>query len=319
MNKLESPYIIELPHYDYLLVAGGSDYRAYEALRKCLKNKVLPHNVIIFDFTERTQEIHEEGLKQYNEYRTLVPHARTVSCSIMNPSECLKSLIKAGVHLSADQAIALDISCFTKPYYFSIIKYLKERVGLQSITVFYTEPMSYVFSKGLYNSYHSGYGPLAVREIHGFPGIDTRTEKKILIILLGFDGELATFITEEIAPDETVIVNGFPSYSPKFKDISLINNEKLVDYYSSPRQIKYVEANNPFETFNLLESLKLQYPTSFINVAPIGTKPMALGACLFAILYPSVRIIYPFPEHYANITTDQCWQSWAYELPLIAE
>ena len=152
-------------------------------------------------------------------------------------------------------------------------------------------------------------------EIPGFPGNDTRTTKKILVVLLGFDGELALFVSEEVAPDEIVIVNGFPGYAPKFKDISLINNEKLL----SSRLINYARANNPFETFNLLERLYNQETAAFFNIAPIGTKPMALGACLFALTHPAVRIVYPLPEKYTNETTKECWNSWSYEIPLRME
>jgi hypothetical protein len=94
--------------------------------------------------------------------------------------------------------VAIDISCFTKPYFFCLLKYLKEQTTINNVTVFYTEPMSYVFSKGLYQSYHSTSGPLSVMEIPGFPGNDTRTTKKVLVVLLGFDGELSFFITDEL-------------------------------------------------------------------------------------------------------------------------
>jgi hypothetical protein len=182
------------------------------------------------------------------------------------------------------------------------------------LTVFYTEPKSYVFSKGLYRSYQSTRGPLSVLEIPGFPGQENITESKLLVILLGFDGELSDYITEEISPDEVILVNGFPGYLPKFKDISLICNEKLSVNVNN--RILYSRANNPFDTFNLLKSVRTRYPNSSFTVAPLGTKPMALGACLFAIANPSVRVIYPLPDSYSDVTTDECWRSWCYTLPM---
>jgi hypothetical protein len=55
----------------------------------------------------------------------------------------------------------------------------------------------------------------------------------------------------------------------------------------------------------------------FINIAPLGTKPMALGACLFALHNPEVRVVYPVPEHYEDKYSDECWNSWTYKLPLV--
>ncbi len=149
--------------------------------------------------------------------------------------------------------------------------------------------------------------PFRLWKYPGFPGNDTRTTKKVLVVLLGFDGELSSFITEEVAPDDTLVVNGFPAYAPKFKEISLINNEKLLSS-SATGLVLYSRANSPFETFNLLEHLYKKETSAFFNIAPIGTKPMALGACLFAL-------VYPLPQKYADVTTQECWNSWSYEIP----
>lgn len=305
--------------YDYLIMAGGSDYRAYELLRKCLKYNVTSRKILFFDFEERKTDLAREDIKAYNEYKNLGFQTEPLKCYITDPSSCLKSLSESGIHFAKNDKIAIDISCFTKPYFFSILMYLKEQAKLSSITVFYTEPMSYIFSKGSYQSYHSTSGTLEVIEIPGYPGSDIGTTKKVLIILLGFDSELSSLICDEVSPDEIIIVNGFPAYSPKFKDISIINNERLLSNFGSPMSIKYAKANNPFETFNLLEDLKRSQPNSFFNIAPLGTKPMALGACLLAISYQSIRVVYPLPEKYTKKTTQKCYHSWAYTIPLTSE
>jgi len=301
--------------YDYFLVACGSDYRAYQVLRKSKDYRISIKKALTFDFQQRHDDLDPESLQAYQSCESLGIDTEQVPCSIVDPSACVKMLGSFDPELVNAKNVAIDISCFTKPYFFCILKYLKEKTTISSVTVFYTEPLSYVFAKGLYYSYHSTFGPLSVMEIPGFPGNDTRTTKKVLVVLLGFDRELSLFISEEVAPDEIVIINGFPAYAPKFKDISLINNEKLISS-AGPSSIRYARASNPFETFNLLEQLYNQEPFAFFNVAPIGTKPMALGACLFALFYPTVRIVYPLPEKYAHVTTKECWNSWSYEVPL---
>jgi hypothetical protein len=302
--------------YDYGFFACGSDYRAYQILRNSEDFGLLFNETLMFDFLERQQSTNKKVIKAYQSYKNLHGNISQIPCSISDPSSCVKVIHDAAPCLKDATSVAVDISCFTKPYFFWILKFLYSQITLEQITVLYTEPMSYVFSGGLYlSSYHSTYGPLSVMEIPGFPGNDTRTSKKTLIILLGFDGELSKFIMDEIAPEDTIVVNGFPAYSPKFKEISLINNEKLIS--SIPHEsIRYSRANSPFETFNLLEDLLEEQHSAFLNIAPLGTKPMALGACLFALFHPSVRIVYPLPEKYADITTQECWNSWLYEVPL---
>lgn len=44
--------------------------------------------------------------------------------------------------------------------------------------------------------------------------------------MLGFDNDLLPTVIQEAGPRKIVAINGFPSFYPKFKDISLANNEK---------------------------------------------------------------------------------------------
>jgi hypothetical protein len=214
--------------------------------------------------------------------------------------------------------IGLDISCFTKPFFFGLLKLFQRRCGVRSVRVFYTEPRSYVFRGGLYDAFHASSGPTTIIELPSFVGRATRDGERVLVVQLGFEGDLAHEINEDVAPNRTILVNGFPGLFPKFKDISLVNNEKLVGAESNKR--RYSRANNPFDSYNVLDDiLTRSQQNAFINIAPLGTKPMALGACLFALHNPRVRIIYPKPEAYALEVTRECNKSWSYTIPLLLD
>ncbi len=310
MRQVRDDGIMPDSEYGLFLVAGGSDNRAYELLRKCRKGNVSIREVMLFDYRERRPGTDDLG-HPYNGYRDTGFSTRPIDCSIFEPSACLKSLDDKNLLTSCNGQLALDISCFTKPYFFAILKYLQEYTPTKQVTVFYTEPSSYMFRSGLY---HSTEGSLSVIEVPGYPGIQTGTTRKTLVVLLGFDGELSSFIHEQVSPDGLVVVNGFPAYYPKFKDTSLVCNERIVS--SAGTDIYYAAANNPFDTYNLLRRLKDKNPGSFFNIAPLGTKPMALGACMLGLTCPSVRIVYPLPERYAEKTTEESWGSWAYRIDL---
>jgi hypothetical protein len=301
---------------DTFILAAGSDYRAYEVLRNLIENGINIKNIIVFNFDERVSQLEMDDT--YFDYKNIIKiKIDEIDCSIMNPHSALKQICDREYILEKTKQIVLDISCFTKPYFFYIIKLLKERFNILDLSVVYTEPQSYLFPKGVFNYYHSSTGPLSILEIPGFSGYEVRDDKRILIILLGFDGDLSKEINEDISPKETVVVNSFPGYIPKFKDISLIVNEKLTT--NKNIKLAYSKANNPFEVFNLLEHIQINNKNSFINIAPLGTKPMALGACLFAMYYPKVRIVYPFPQAYKKVTTDKCWNSWQYKIHLFPD
>lgn len=307
---------IEPNEFDFFLLAVGSDYRAYESLRIAEKNNKNISNILLFEFEERVNCVGREQLNKAKLYEQLKYKINKISCSIKNPSDALKKLQKLkGINIDAKSSIGVDISCFTKPYFFTLLNMLKKVYKVEKVVVFYTEPKSYLFDKGLYSSYHSSQGPIRVEEIPSFTGNEADKSKKVLIIMLGFDGDLSSEALIDVSPKETIVVNGFPSYSPKFKDISLISNEKLVTADSNV--LLYSRANNPFETYNLLDKLSVKYNDFYINIAPLGTKPMALGVCMFAIHNPDVRIVYPIPDKFENETTDDCWNTWSFQIPLI--
>lgn len=303
---------------DYFILASGSDVRAYEVLSKIDFTAAAAPKVILFHFNERLE--HKDPSDPLFRYTNLgIPKLQEITCEIRNPGSSLTELERNDFNDS--KAAGIDISCFTKPYFYFVLKLLRERFGLSKLTAFYTEPQSYYFPKGVFTDFHSSTGPLSILEIPGYPGEEPRDAFRKLIILLGFDGDLSREINEDVSPGETIVINGFPSYSPKFKDISLIANEKLVS--NENVRVEYARANHPFEVYNLLEAIKGESLKTkgngapFLNIAPLGTKPMALGACLFALHNPEVRVVYPVPEHYEDKYSDECWHSWAYELPLV--
>lgn len=302
--------------YDLILAGGEADARAYHVLRHASEWGLSFQNVLLCDFVERRDAGDEPARAAYNSYSSLALKIIPLDCSLRDPSSCLKSIPKCKLPISKTSRVAVDISSFTRPYCFALLKYLQDFCHLERVDVFYTEPMSYVIPKGLIRSYKKSVGPLSVVEVPGFPGRATGRAKNGLIVTLGFDGDLSAFISDEVTPAFIVIVNGFPAYSPKFKDISLINNERLLNYAGGQNNISYCRANNPFDLFNLLIKLQRDNSDAFFNIAPLGPKPMALGACMFALAESSVRILYPMPEKYAIKTTSDCCQTWRYTVPL---
>lgn len=316
MSRLDDLPVSDAVQYDCIVLGGGSDARAYEVLRKSAGKGIGFTKVLLFDFEERKNASEQKVKDAYSRYAKLHKDITLLPCSLKDPSGGLKAIIGHGFSFSRKSRLAVDISAFTRPYFFSLLKYLQDHCGLLTVDVFYTEPMSYVLPKGLLQSYRASLGSLFVMEVPGFPGLTTGRKNNILVFTLGFDGDLSVFISEEVTPNSVVIVNGFPAYSPKFKDISLMNNERLLNSSGAKEIISYCQANNPYDLFNFLSALRKKHPDSFFNIAPLGPKPMALGACMFALADNSVRVVYPMPEKYANVSTDDCWHSWRYVVPL---
>jgi len=62
------------------------------------------------------------------------------------------------------------------------------------------------------------------------------------------------------------------------------------------KSVRFATANNPFSLFYLLGDISQHFPSEQLKIAPIGTKPHALGAVLFALTQPSrVELVYDHP------------------------
>lgn len=50
--------------------------------------------------------------------------------------------------------------------------------------------------------------------------------------------------------------------------------------------VRYAQANNPFSAYNTLVEIKDSNTDKLLDICVLGSKPMALGACMFALRNP---------------------------------
>ena len=68
-------------------------------------------------------------------------------------------------------------------------------------------------------------------------------------------------------------------------------------------RIRHIMANSAFDAFYLLRDIAETYPQHTLKIAPIGTKPHALGAILFAFWAKRpVEVVYDHPIRKSNRT-----------------
>jgi len=308
MDKLHETNNISDP-LDYFIFASGRDDRAYQVLFKHTPDKI--SKVIALNYETRVSGYsNNDSIYKYRIFSTL--NLQEITCNIQEPTSIVDEIDTNPI--TNTSRIGIDISCMTKPFFYYILKLLREKYQIQNLKVYYTEPQSYFLRDKLFDDFHTGSGQHSLKEIPGFSGMDPKSSPRKLVVLLGFDGGFSRQLDQDISPRETMVVNGFPSYTPKFKDISLVNNVKLIS--RDDVRIFYASANNPFDTYNILEAIKTDTSDWFFNIAPLGPKPMALGACIFALHNRDVRVVYPWPEIYEDKYSEMTWNSWVYDIPL---
>jgi hypothetical protein len=120
----------------------------------------------------------------------------------------------------------------------------------------------------------------------------------LFIPLLGFEGTRLAFIVEAIDPpgDNIVPIVGVPGFQPDYPFHTYLGNKLVLEDTDSWKNIRFARANCPFSLYYALDDIIRAYPGRSVKIAPIGTKPHALGAILYALANPtSVELIYDHP------------------------
>jgi len=137
--------------------------------------------------------------------------------------------------------------------------------------------------------------------------IDSATSSKaILVPFLGFENNRLGRIMESddgARYEKYIPILGLPAFCPSWENISLQRHHQELKNITD---IKFSPASNPYETYQVLDDI---YKNSFnptLVLAPIGTKPHAIGAIIFLInkkeIGTNIGLTYDFPKKKENRT-----------------
>lgn len=182
----------------------------------------------------------------------------------------------------------------------SITFHKKNDIG--KINVIYVEPQTYKIkefkAEGVFNDLSE-----SIEGISPLPGfasiIPDNTENIIFVALLGFEGGRFTHLIESIQPKYENIfpIIGLPGFRPEYPFVAFWGNRKAFEETNSWRQIKFASANSIVDAYQILKKILEKNPRARLKIAPIGTKPHAIAAMLFAIKNEkNVEIIYDNPK-----------------------
>jgi hypothetical protein len=134
--------------------------------------------------------------------------------------------------------------------------------------------------------------------IPGFASLQEPTEAFVFVPLLGFEGTRLAFLVEQIQPSggKMIPVVGVPGFRPEYPFHTYLGNRPVLDATKAWHNVQFAQANCPFSVFYILEEIAQKWGDHVLKIAPIGTKPHALGAILFALASrANVELVYDHP------------------------
>ncbi len=174
--------------------------------------------------------------------------------------------------------------------------------GGRPVSAVYVEPERYRYSS---NPTEGRLFDLSDKftEISSFPGF-TRLEstddesKTCFVPLLGFEGNRLAHAIEKIDPPVEKIfpVVGAPGFQADFPFNTYVGNRGSLSRDGLWKRVRFAIANSPTSAMERLRVIEREYPEHLLKIAPLGTRPHALGAVLFALNRgPSVELVYDNP------------------------
>lgn len=167
--------------------------------------------------------------------------------------------------------------------------------------VVYVEPSEYIIDAFKKEGYFTDYSETVdgVLPLPGFVNLIPYDEPPVFVSLLGFEGWRFAYLVSVQSPLDKKIhpVVGVPGYKMDYPYISLWGNRNVLTQHKCWNHIKYAEANSIVDIFFMLDEIFNDNHCCRMVVAPIGTKPHAIGAIVYAIKHPrEVELLYDNPK-----------------------
>ena len=247
-----------------------------------------------FSFGDPSSEIGKSRKWQENKYfldefltRYSANYIR-VATTIRNPIDILLRFKKAleENQIEIDKSfIMMDITSFPKATLLAVLSELQLQKG--SGIMFYVEPRDYELPFSIGVKYH-GLLPFFGRSYNS-------DRRRILWIILGFEGHRAYAVWNNTEPDETISFIGEPFYENKrWKEISRKENNLTL---SSPKvKEDCISFSDVSKAVEKLESVYKEYENENIIIAPLGTKFSTVPIAYFAQKKENVFVVFSSAE-----------------------
>lgn len=169
------------------------------------------------------------------------------------------------------------------------------------IRVVYSEPKEYLLrefqKEGLNKDLSESVA--GVNPLPGFIRLVPFKEELLFVTLLGFEGGRFSYLVTNKQPsyDKILPIVGVPGYRMYYPFETFWGNRNALKTTKAYERVVYAEANSIVDSYLTLGKISYDKREPNMIVAPIGTKPHAIGAILYAIKNPNrVELLYDNPK-----------------------
>lgn len=230
--------------------------------------------------------------------------------------------------IKKDDRVCIDSTGFVLPVLFLLIKCFQIH-GLRHFDIIYSEPQRYIHAES--TNFSEDYYDTS--QIIGYAGVHpSDMSNDLLIVASGYDyNRISDVANVKKSVQTKVQLLGFPSMQADMYQENLVRAFKAEsalgsDSFATMDMNIYAPAYDPFVTAqaikDYLKDKQLHKPFTNIYLAPLSSKPQAIGIALFYLWEEchkkTISVIYPQCRSYITENSKGIGCVWRYtiELPL---
>ncbi len=284
---------------DIFICAGSPETRCLGAVRK-LETTYKSKAIFIWKYSHKN----ERREKHLNEMREILKNKGYIEEFVIDEESPIPIISNIMMEMdkyiigSLSPKITIDISTIIKWHLLFLLKALDLKGLLDRCRFLYTEPEEYFFDL---------FQPLSfgLKEIFPIPlysGNLDFVKDHLLVIMLGYEGDRAMALLENIDPTECLLLVPKPAYHPEWEGRTEEMNKEIINIVGESN-IKYIHSRNPVlvaeQLKNILYDMNLKYNCL---ISPMGTKPQTFGLYLYWINSPAnTSLIYSAPLRHNDL------------------
>jgi len=293
LEKIET--ITEGRPDDVFICCGSPEERCKGTIMKLSPN-YKSNAVFLLRYTDHGSQKRERNIKEMKGKLDIVGEIVEIPVDERKPLALLMDIIQNIEQYALEPEkprVTIDISTIIKWHLLIFFKALDLRYPQKEVRILYTEPKDYVTEL---------FQPLSfgIDKIFPIPtcsGYYDFSKDSLLVLLLGYEGDRALAIFEEVDPADCLLLISKPAYHEEWEGRTEEMNKGIINIVGKSK-IKYVDSRNSVLVAHQLYDILSNSLYSEYNhiISPLGTKPQTLGLHLYlSTKPPNTSLIYGSP------------------------
>jgi len=296
---------------DDIFVCSGSPEERCLGIAKRLSPNYKAKKILLLRYTGHESPKRERNIEELKKILTRMGDIEEITLDEEKPIPKIKEIAERIVSFISEKnpKITIDFTTIIKWHLLLLLKSLDMKELTKFCRYTYTEPEDYMTE----TFQPLSFGINQVFPVPTYSGNYDFSRDLLLVIMLGYEGDRALAIFEEMDPDECILLIAKPSYhDPIWEGRTEKLNKEVINIVGKSK-IHYIDARNPLIVQEQLKDLLSTEDNQKYNhaIAPLGTKPQTLGLYNYLTTNPVYTfVVYGSPARHNKFYSQGIGRSW---------